>query len=97
MTPDALAAVREGMAKVTDPGGTAYGLAIAGLPYSGKTGTAETAGGNGAEHDVVRRLGAERSSEDRDGGLRRPQRRLRRAVAAPIARQILVKYFHKKP
>ena len=35
------------MGKVTDPGGTAYGLAIDGLKFSGKTGTAETGGGNG--------------------------------------------------
>src|SRR6185437_2121759 len=47
VTQEALAAVREGMAKVTDPGGTAYGEKIKGLPYSGKTGTAETAGGAG--------------------------------------------------
>ncbi|MBV8489547.1 MAG: penicillin-binding protein 2, partial [Candidatus Eremiobacteraeota bacterium] len=47
VTQDSLKAVREGMAKVTDPGGTAYGLAIDGLPFSGKTGTAETDGGNG--------------------------------------------------
>ncbi|HET9029523.1 MAG TPA: penicillin-binding protein 2, partial [Candidatus Aquilonibacter sp.] len=47
-TPQAFAAVRAGMAKVTDPGGTAYGLKIKDLPYSGKTGTAETGNGAGA-------------------------------------------------
>ncbi len=47
VTQNALAAVRAGMARVTGPGGTAAGLGIDGLPYSGKTGTAETAGGNG--------------------------------------------------
>ncbi len=45
---EAIKEVRAGMAQVTDPGGTAYGLAIAGLPFSGKTGTAETEGGRGA-------------------------------------------------
>src|SRR5581483_6150577 len=47
VTQDALKAVRQGMDEVTDPGGTAYGLAIDGLPFGGKTGTAETAGGAG--------------------------------------------------
>ncbi|MBV9102312.1 MAG: penicillin-binding protein 2, partial [Candidatus Eremiobacteraeota bacterium] len=97
VTPEALAAVREGMARVTDPGGTAYGLAIDGLPFSGKTGTAETAGGNGPNttwfvawaptaHPKV----ALAVFVDRSGGYGA-------TVAAPIARQILVKYFNKKP
>ena len=77
VTKEALKNVREGMGKVTDPGGTAYGLAIDGLKFSGKTGTAETAGGR-SEHDVVHCVGAERSAETCDGRLRRPQRRLRR-------------------
>jgi penicillin-binding protein 2 len=47
VTAESLREVRAGMAKVTDPGGTAYGLAITGLPFSGKTGTAETEGGKG--------------------------------------------------
>jgi len=97
VTPESLAAVREGMAKVTDPGGTAYGLAITGLPYSGKTGTAETAGGNGpnttwfvawapSNHPKI----ALAVFVDRSGGYGAQ-------VAAPVARQILVEYFHKKP
>jgi penicillin-binding protein 2 len=96
VTPEALAAVRAGMAKVTDPGGTAYGLAIDGLPYSGKTGTVETAGGNGpnttwfvawapSEHPKL----ALAVFVDRSGGYGA-------TVAAPIARQILVRYFNKK-
>jgi penicillin-binding protein 2 len=48
ITAESIKEVRAGMAQVTDPGGTAYGLAIAGLPFSGKTGTAETEGGRGA-------------------------------------------------
>lgn len=97
VTPESLAAVREGMARVTDPGGTAYGLAIDGLPYSGKTGTVETAGGNGpnttwfvawapTQHPRL----ALAVFVDRSGGYGA-------TVAAPIARDILVKYFHKKP
>jgi penicillin-binding protein 2 len=48
ITAESIKEVRAGMAQVTDPGGTAYGLAISGLPFSGKTGTAETEGGHGA-------------------------------------------------
>jgi penicillin-binding protein 2 len=97
VTPEALAAVREGMGKVTDPGGTAYGLAIDGLPFAGKTGTAETDGGNGpnttwfiawapTNHPKL----AMAVFVDRSGGYGA-------SVAAPIARDILVKYFNKKP
>ena len=68
-----------------------------GLPYSGKTGTAETAGGNGpnttwfiawapSDHPKI----ALAVFVDRSGGYGAQ-------VAAPIARQILVKYFNKKP
>lgn len=96
VTAQALAAVRKGMAEVTDPGGTAYGLAIDGLKFSGKTGTAETAGGNGpnttwfvawapSDHPTV----AMAVFVDRSGGYGAQ-------VAAPIARQILVRYFKKK-
>jgi penicillin-binding protein 2 len=97
VTAPALAAVRAGMARVTDPGGTAYGLAIDGLPFSGKTGTAETAGGNGpnttwfiAWAPTDRPRLAVAVFVDRSGGYGA-------TVAAPIARQILVKYFNKKP
>jgi penicillin-binding protein 2 len=95
-SPMALDEVRGGMAKVTDPGGTAYGLKIAGLPYSGKTGTAET-GVNGSgsnttwfvawaptDHPVL----AMAVFVWHSGGYGA-------TVAAPIARDIMVKYFHK--
>jgi penicillin-binding protein 2 len=96
VSPSALRYVRDGMARVTDPGGTAYGLAIDGLPFSGKTGTVETAGGNGpnttwfvcwapTEHPKF----AIAVFVDRSGGYGA-------SVAAPIAREILVKYFKKK-
>ncbi len=95
-SPQALAAVRAGMARVTDPGGTAYGLAIAGLPFSGKTGTVETEGGHGpnttwfvcwvpTDHPKF----AMAVFVDRSGGYGA-------SVAAPIARAILVQYFRKK-
>jgi penicillin-binding protein 2 len=98
VTPESLQMVREGMAKVTDPGGTAYGLKIAGLAFSGKTGTAETGeGGSGAnttwfiawapsDHPKL----AIAVFVDRSGGYGA-------SVAAPIARDILVKYFKKNP
>jgi penicillin-binding protein 2 len=96
-TPAAFEAVREGMAKVTDPGGTAYGWKIEGLPFSGKTGTAETGNGSGAnttwfvcwapsDHPKI----AVAVFVDRSGGYGA-------TVAAPIAREILVKYFRKNP
>jgi penicillin-binding protein 2 len=96
VTEAALAAVREGMAKVTNPGGTAYGLAIDGLPFSGKTGTVETDGGNGPNTTwfvawaptAYPRL-ALAVFVDRSGGYGA-------TVAAPIARAILVKYFNMK-
>ena len=97
VTQQALKYVREGMSKVTDPGGTAYGLAIDGFKFSGKTGTAETGNGSGAnttwfiawapsDHPKL----AMAVFVDRSGGYGA-------SVAAPIARDILVKYFHKKP
>lgn len=92
----ALAAVREGMAQVTQPWGTAYGLAIPGLPYSGKTGTVETAGGNGPNTTWFVAWAPTQNPKfamavyvDRSGGYGAN-------IAAPIAHDILVKYFKKK-
>ncbi|HVA27795.1 MAG TPA: penicillin-binding protein 2 [Candidatus Baltobacteraceae bacterium] len=98
VTQDSLKWVRAGMAKVTDAGGTAYGLKIAGLPYSGKTGTAET-GVNGSGANTTWFVAWAPSDHpkiamavfvDRSGGYGA-------TVAAPIARDILVKYFKKSP
>ncbi len=97
VTQEALKAVRDGMSQVTQPWGTAFGLAIDGLPFGGKTGTAETAGGAGpnttwfvayapADHPKI----AMAVFVDRSGGYGAQ-------VAAPIAREIMVKYFNKKP
>jgi penicillin-binding protein 2 len=46
-TAEALREVRAGMDQVTQPWGTAYGMAVPGVPYGGKTGTVETGGGSG--------------------------------------------------
>jgi penicillin-binding protein 2 len=95
VTADSLAEVRQGMSEVTDPGGTAYGLAIPGLPFGGKTGTVETDGGRGpnttwfvayapSAHPTI----ALAVFMERTGGYGAE-------VAAPVARRILSEYFHK--
>lgn len=97
VTREALAAVRLGMSKVTDPGGTAYGLAIPNFHFGGKTGTVETDGGRGpnttwfvAYAPVEKPQLAMAVFVDRSGGYGAQ-------VAAPIARQILLEYFNPKP
>ena len=97
VTKEALAAVRLGMSKVTDPGGTAYGLAIPNFHFGGKTGTVETAGGSGPNTTwFVAYAPSEKPKMamavfvDRSGGYGAQ-------VAAPIAREILVEYFGLKP
>jgi penicillin-binding protein 2 len=95
VTEEALREVRAGMDKVTDPGGTAYGLAIPGLPFGGKTGTVETDGGRGpnttwfvayapADHPTI----VIAVFMERTGGYGAE-------VAAPVARRILAEYFRK--
>lgn len=97
VTAQALKAVRDGMADVTSAGGTGYGLAIDGLPYGGKTGTAQTAGGAGPNTTWFVAFAPVKHTKlaiavfvDRSGGYGAQ-------VAGPIARRILVEYFHKKP
>lgn len=96
VTREAIREVQEGMDLVTSAGGTAYGLAIKGLPYGGKTGTVETEGGKGpnttwfvayapAQHAKL----AIAVFMDRTGGYGA-------AVAAPVAQRIMAEYFHKK-
>lgn len=93
---EALAEVREGMAQVTKPWGTAAGLAIDGLPFSGKTGTAETEGGHGAnttwfvawapsDHPKI----AMAVYMEKSGGYGA-------SVAAPIAQHVIAEYFGRK-
>ena len=96
VTAEALKEVRAGMAKVTDPGGTAYGLAIEKLPFGGKTGTAETEGGHGAnttwfvayapsDHPKI----AMAVYMEKSGGYGA-------SVAAPIAQHVIAEYFGRK-
>lgn len=96
VTQESLRAVRAGMDEVTQPYGTAAGLAIKGLPYGGKTGTAETGNGHGANTTWFVAYAPAHHPQiamavfvDRSGGYGSQ-------VAAPIAREIMVKYFHKK-
>ena len=95
-TQAALAAVRKGMSMVTAAGGTAYGLAIQGITFAGKTGTAETDGGNGpnttwfvAFAPVDHPKMAVAVYMERTGGYGA-------TVAAPVAQQVIAAYFHKK-
>ncbi len=96
VTQEALREVRAGMAKVTSSIGTAYGEDVPGLPYGGKTGTAETEGGRGAnttwfvayapaDHPKI----AMAVYMEKSGGYGA-------SVAAPVARKIIADYFHKK-
>ena len=96
VTQESLREVRAGMADVTKPWGTAYGLAIEGLPFSGKTGTAETEGGHGANttwfiawapsnHPKI----AMAVYMEKSGGYGA-------SVAAPIAQHIIAEYFGRK-
>jgi penicillin-binding protein 2 len=96
VTAESLREVRAGMSKVTDPGGTGYGLAIDGLPFAGKTGTAETEGGRGpnttwfvayapSDHPKI----ALAIYVEKSGGYGA-------SVAGPIAQHIFAEYFGRK-
>jgi penicillin-binding protein 2 len=96
-TKASLAAVREGMALVTSPGGTAYGLAIDGVPFGGKTGTVETGGGTGpnttwfiAFAPVAKPKLAIAVFMEQTGGYGAE-------VAAPVAREIMKDYLLPPP
>jgi penicillin-binding protein 2 len=97
VTAESLREVRAGMAKVTDPGGTAYGLKIDGLPFGGKTGTAQI-GVNGSASNTTWFIAFAPVDHPRialavymeqSGGYGSQ-------VAAPVAQHILAEYFHKK-
>jgi penicillin-binding protein 2 len=97
VTAESLREVRAGMNDVTEPYGTAYGLAIPGLPFGGKTGTAETGvSGSGsnttwfvayapAPHPTI----ALAIYMEKSGGYGA-------SVAGPIAQHIIGEYFGKK-
>jgi penicillin-binding protein 2 len=97
VTAESLREVRAGMAKVTDPGGTAYGLKIDGLPFAGKTGTAEI-GLNGSGSNTTWFIAYAPSDHpkiamavymEQSGGYGA-------SVAAPVAQHIIAEYFGKK-
>ncbi|MGD0474260.1 MAG: penicillin-binding protein 2 [Candidatus Velthaea sp.] len=97
VTAESLREVRAGMAKVTDRGGTAYGLAIDGLPFAGKTGTAEI-GVNGSGSNTTWFVAFAPTNHptialavymEQSGGYGAE-------VAAPVAQHILADYFGKK-
>ena len=96
VTAEALREVKAGMDQVTEPWGTAYGLAIPGLPFGGKTGTAETGvGGSGANTTwFVAYAPADHPKlamavyMEKSGGYGA-------TVAAPIAQHVIAEYFGK--
>jgi penicillin-binding protein 2 len=97
VTAESLREVRAGMAKVTDPGGTAYGLKVDGLPFGGKTGTAEI-GVNGSGSNTTWFVAFAPSDHptialavymEQSGSYGA-------TVAAPVAQHILAEYFGKK-
>jgi penicillin-binding protein 2 len=96
VTAESIKEVRAGMAQVTMPWGTAAGLAIDGLPFGGKTGTAETEGGAGpnttwfvayapADHPKI----AMAVYMEKSAGYGA-------SVAAPIAQHVIAEYFGRK-
>ena len=96
VTQEALREVRAGMNQVTQPWGTAYGEDVPGVPYGGKTGTAETDGGAGPNTTwFIAYAPADHPKftlavfMERSGGYGAN-------TAAPVARKIIAGYFHKK-
>lgn len=96
VTAEALREVRAGMSKVTDPGGTAYGLKVEGVPFAGKTGTAEI-GVNGTSANTTWFIAYAPSDHpklamavymEQSGGYGA-------SVAAPVAQHIIAEYFGK--
>ncbi len=97
VTQEALREVRAGMDKVTDPGGTAYGMAVPGVPYGGKTGTVETEGGNGPNTTWFVAYAPSKNPRftlavfmEKTGGYGAE-------VAAPVARDIIAGYLTPAP
>lgn len=93
---EALREVRAGMDQVTKPWGTAYGEDVPGVPFGGKTGTAETDGGSGPNTTwFVAYAPSDRPRiaiavfMERSGGYGAN-------TAAPVARRIIAGFFHKK-
>jgi penicillin-binding protein 2 len=93
---ESLREVKAGMDQVTEPYGTAAGLAIPGIPFGGKTGTAETGvGGSGANTTWFVAYAPTKHPKfamavymEKSGGYGA-------SVAAPIAQHIIAEYFGK--
>lgn len=93
---EALREVRAGMDQVTKPWGTAFGEDVPGVPYGGKTGTAETDGGAGPNTTWFVAYAPSQAPKialavfmERSGGYGAN-------TAAPVARRIIAGFFHKK-
>ncbi|GAC1443070.1 MAG: penicillin-binding protein 2 [Vulcanimicrobiaceae bacterium] len=96
VTAEALREVRAGMDQVTERWGTAYGEDVPGVPFGGKTGTAETDGGAGPNTTWFVAYAPSKHPQialavfmERSGGYGAN-------TAAPVARKIIAAYFHKK-
>jgi len=97
VTAESLREVRAGMDAVTSSYGTAAGLAVPGVPFGGKTGTAETAGGKGPNTTWFVAYAPARRPRlamailmERTGGYGA-------SVAGPIARAVIAGYLAKPP
>jgi len=93
---EALREVRAGMDQVTMPWGTAAGEDVPGVPFGGKTGTAETDGGAGPNTTWFVAYAPSKNPViaiavfmERSGGYGAN-------TAAPVARKMIAGYFHKK-
>ena len=96
VTAESLREVQSGMSKVTDPGGTAYGLAIPGLPFAGKTGTAETEGGHGPNTTWFVAYAPAKNPRIAMAVYMEKSGSYGATVAAPVAQHIIAEYFGKK-
>ncbi len=96
VTAESIKEVRAGMSKVTDPGGTAYGLAIPGLPFGGKTGTAETEGGHGANTTWFVAYAPSAHPKIALAVYMEKSGSYGATVAAPIAQHVIAEYFGRK-
>lgn len=97
VTAESLREVRAGMDMVTDPIGTAYGLAIEGLPFGGKTGTAETGvAGSGSNTTWFVAYAPTKHPRIAMAVYMEKTGSYGATVAAPIAQHIIAEYFGKK-
>lgn len=96
VTQQSLRSVRAGMDEVTQPFGTAYGEDVPGVPYGGKTGTAETEGGNGPNTTWFVAYAPSKHPQLAIAVMMEKSGGYGANTAAPVARAIIAGYFHKK-